>query len=167
MPPARTLDQIHKSLRHAAVAKGYTTFPRLGGPQSQTFEFQKGGVARAIVAYRDVGKKTHYATPTRLWIEGLDLVLRRYSQLQGSVKVLPPAFAIVVDNIRNAYLVVPIQELLQLYLKRVRKPHPEDSRQFTFTIEARSAGYFLVMPDGLPARPIPDVNSLAPVLAVL
>jgi len=167
LTPSAGWETVYKDLRRAATSKGYTTLPRLGGKHSQTFEFQKAGKPIAIVAFRDVGKKDHYARPNRLWVEGLDLVLARYSDLHKAGSNVPPAFAVVIDNIRTAFIVVPIRELLQLYLKRVAKPHPADSRQFTFTIEVRNAGYYLVMPDDLPARPLADVNSLTPVLAVL
>lgn len=154
-------------MRRAAVSKGYTTLFPLGGKQTQTFEFRKGGKPTAIVAFRDVAKKDDYARPDRLWIEGLDLVLERYVALHASRVTLPPAFAIVIDNIRSGYVVVPIGELLQLYLKRLPKPHSDDSRWRTFTVEVRGDAYFLVMPDDLPAHRLPNVNSLSPILAVL
>lgn len=159
--------QLHNTLRRAAVSKGYTTLFPLGGKQTQTFEFRKGAKPTAIVAFRDVAKKDGYARPDRLWIEGLDLVLERYVALHGSHVKLPPAFAIVIDNMRSGYVVVPIGELLQLYLRRLPKPHADDTRWRTFTVEVRGNAYFLVMLDDLPAHPLPDVNSLSSIIAVL
>jgi hypothetical protein len=86
--------QIYNTLRRAAVPKGYTTLFPLGGKQTQTFEFRKGGKPTAIVAFRDVAKKGDYARPNRLWVEGLDLVLERYVELHGSRVRLPPSFAL-------------------------------------------------------------------------
>ena len=149
------------------MPKGYTTLYPIGGRGSQTFEFRKRATPTAIVAFRDVGQKVDYARPNRLWIEGMDLVFNRYYDLHNSGRKLPPAFAVVIDNIRGVHVIVPVREILQLYLKRREKPHPANSRQYTFVVEVRGSGYFLVMPDDAPARPLPDVNSFAPILAVL
>ncbi len=160
-------ETLRDALRRAAVAKGYTTLPQLGDAHSQTYEFQKAAKPKAIVAFRDVGRKADYARPERLWVEGLDLVLQRYSSLNVSAPRLPPAFAVVSDNLRGHFVVIPIKDVLLRYLSRLRKPHADGSRVLTLTIEVRTDGYFLVMPDDEPNRPLPDVDTFAPILRVL
>ena len=160
-------ETIRDTLRRVAVAKGYTTLPHLGDAHSQTYEFRKAGKPKAIVAFRDVGKKATYARPNRLWVEGLELVLDRYMNLNLSEPRLPPAFAVVSDNLRGHFVVAAIKDVLLRYHSRLQKPHAEGSRVFTLTIEVRASSSFLVMPEDEPNRPLPDVDTFAPILRVL
>jgi hypothetical protein len=80
---------------------------------------------------------------------------------------LPPAIAVVIDNIHDSYLVVTIDELLRLYWERLKKPHLKGSRQFTFQVEWRAGGYSLVMPGNRPNIPLTHVNSIQSVVLLL
>src|SRR5438046_6924800 len=160
-------EQIYVQLQQAAAPKGYAAPFQLGGAASQTFEFRHAGKPKAIVAFRDLAKDSDYARPDRLWAEGLDLVLARYAALHQSKVSVPPAFAVVIDNIRGNYVTVPMRDLLSLYLKRLPKPHARGSRWRTFVIDVRGGAYYLVMPDDLPALPLPSVNTLTPIITAL
>ena len=73
----------------------------------------------------------------------------------------------MIDNIGDSYAVVTMDELLRLYLERLRKPHAPGSRQFTFQVERRDKKYFLVMPGGQPPQPLLNVNSVDSIVLVL
>ena len=100
--------------------------------------------------------------PDRPWVEGLDLVLDRYARLaeENPHGSLPPAVAIVIDNIGQAYVVVPLNDLLDLYLHRIRSNLNPKSRKFTFVLIRGQDGYSLQMPHDKSEVPLTTVNSL-------
>ena len=130
-------------------------------------EFRIGRSPVLLIAFRDLGRKPDYSTPDRLWAEGLDLVLDRYSELSKTNPKMPPAIAVVIDNIGNSYAVVTMDELVQLYFERRKKPHAPGSRQFTFQVERQDNKYFLVMPEGRPPQPLLNVNSVDSIVLLL
>lgn len=97
----------------------------------------------------------------------MELVIDRYLALNVSQPRLPPAFAVVSDNLRGHFVVVPIKDILLRYHSRLQKPHADGSRVYTLAIEVRESGYFLVMPEDEPNRPLPDVDTFAPILSAL
>ena len=119
-----------------------------------------------LVAFRDVGLKRNYSRPDRLWVEGLDLVLDRYAKLsqENTGEPLPMAIAVVSDSIGDAYIVVRLNDLLDLYVYRIRNNSDPDSRKFTFVVIRRSKEYFLQMPRGESEIPLRTVNSLQSII---
>lgn len=162
-------DQLYVELQQKAERLGYFPPLQLGATNSQSYEFQMGNRPVLLVAFRDVGLKRNYSRPDRLWVEGLDLVLDRYAKIaeENPGGPLPPAIAVVIDNIGGAYVVVRLNDLLDLYLHRIRSnPNPE-SRKFTFVLIRRPDGYFLQMPRDKSEVPLTTVNSLQSVVSFL
>ncbi len=162
-------EQLDVELQRKAEKLGYDAPRQIGGDASQTFEYQRNRQPVLLVAFRDVGLKPDYARPDRLWVEGLDLVMKRLVEI-GNLRpqeALPPAIAIVIDNIGDSYVLVTLSDLFEIYRARMNEPHAKGSRQFTFAVERRSAGYFLVTPGDEPNAPLLNVGSMAPVVALL
>jgi hypothetical protein len=160
-------EQVYGELQRKAERLGYSPPVQIGSGNSQVFEFRIGRKPVLLVAFRDLGRKPDYSMPNRLWAEGLDLVLDRYTELTKAGEKRPPAIAVVIDNIGDSYAVVTMDELLSLYLERGKKQHTPGSRQFTFQVERRDNKYFLVMPEGLPAQPLLNVNSVDSIVLLL
>src|SRR5437763_16150333 len=156
--------QVCSELQLKAQRLAYSPPAQLGSANSQIFEFRIDKKPVLLIAFRDLGRKPDYSMPDRLWAEGLELVLDRYSELSSAGKKLPPAIAVVIDNIGDSYAVVTMDELLRLYLERLKRPHSLNSRQFTFQVERRDDKYFLVMPEGQAAQPLLNVNSVDSIL---
>src|SRR5437764_8854722 len=116
-------EQVYSELQRKAERLGYSPPVQLGSANSQIFEFRIDEKPVLLIAFRDLVRKPDYSMPDRLWAEGLDLVLDRYSELSRAGLKLPPAIAVVIDNIGDSYAVVTMDELLQLYLERLKKPH--------------------------------------------
>jgi hypothetical protein len=162
-------ERLYVELERKASKLGYDPPHQIGSDASQTFEFRIRGKPVLLIAFRDLGLKPDYARPNRLWAEGLDLVLKRYLEIAKTTSEpqLPPAIAIVIDNIGDSYIVVKMNDLLKLYRERVKRPHAAGSRPFTFVVEHRDEGYFLVMPQDLPSVPLVNVNSMDSVVELL
>jgi hypothetical protein len=162
-------DQLYIELQQRAERLGYFPPLQLGKGNSQTYEFQLGNRAILLIAFRDVGLKLNYSRPDRLWVEGLDIALDRYAKLsqQNAGEPLPPAVAVVTDNIGEAYVVVRLNDLFDLYLYRIRNNLDPESRKFTFVLIRRSKEYFLQMPRGEPEVRLSTVNSMRSIITVL
>lgn len=160
-------EQVYSELQRKAERFGYSPPTQLGSANSQVFEFRIDKRPVLLVAFRDLGRKPDYSMPNRLWAEGLELVLDRYSELSKAGVKVPPAIAVVIDNIGDSYAVVTMDELLRLYLERLKRPHTPGGRQFTFQVERQANKYFLVMPEGQPPQPLVNVNSVDSILLLL
>jgi hypothetical protein len=162
--------QIYLELKQKADELGYSAPVPLGSGNSQSYEFQIDNQPALLVAFRDVGLKPNYSKPDRLWVEGLDLVLDRYTYTtlakDKRARTLP-SFAIVSDNIRNAYVVVSLNNLFELYLHRIHSNPDPNSRKFTFVVIHRQQGYLLQMPREKSEVALTTVNSLATVVSQL
>jgi hypothetical protein len=156
-------------MQQKAERLGYFPPLQLGTANSQTYEFQIGTRPVLLVAFRDVGLKRNYSRPDRPWVEGLDLVLDRYAKLadENPGGPLPAAIAVVIDNIGGAYVVVRLNNLIDLYLHRIRSNPDPESRKFTFVLIRRPEGYFLQMPRDTSEVPLTTVNSLESVVSLL
>jgi hypothetical protein len=162
-------EQLYVELQRKAERLGYLPPLQLGTANSQTYEFQIGNRPALLVAFRDVGLKRNYSRPDRPWVEGLDLVLDRYAKLaeENPRGPLPPAVAIVIDNIGGAYVVVRLNDLLDLYRHRIRSNLDPKSRKFTFVLIRRQDGYSLQMPHDKSEMPLTIVNSMESVVSLL
>jgi hypothetical protein len=162
-------EELYVELQRKAERLGYDPPMMLGeSDNSQTYEYRIGRKPVLLIAFRDLGRKPDYARPDRLWAEGLDLVLNRYLAIARAAPgaELPPAIAIVIDNIGESYVVVPMNELIELYRARMKQPQGR-GRHFTFVVEHRAGGYFLVMPDDRPNVPLTHVDSMKSVVDLL
>lgn len=156
-------------LQQKAERLGYDPPSQIGSGNSQTYEFRVKKHPVLLLAFRDLGLKPGYATPNRLWAEGLDLVLNRYQTLAAATPkvTLPQAIALVIDNIGGHYVIVSMNELLELYLERRKTPKAEGSRQLTFMIERRDSSYCLLMPNDIPPVALVHVDSMDPIVQLL
>ena len=161
-------EQLYVELQRKAEKLGYDVPMTIGSDNSQTFEYRIKKKPVLLIAFRDLGLKPKYSSPNRLWSEGLDLVLKRYIELakQTPLEKLPPAIAIVVDNIGDSYVVVTMNELFELYRERI-KSSISKSRKFTFVVERRDMKYYLVMPEGLPEVPLLNVSRMDSIVVLL
>jgi hypothetical protein len=169
MKEMKRWEQLYIELERKANRLGYDPPLMLGNSDnSQTYEYRIRRKPVLLISFRDLGRKQDYARPNRLWAEGLDLILNRYIEIVSSAQhvKLPPAIAIVIDNIGCSYVVVRINELLDLYTARINQSQ-RGKRHFTFVVERSDEGYFLVMPDGRPNVPLPHINSMRFVIDLL
>src|SRR5689334_21500417 len=95
-------ERVYAALQQRSERLGYSPPTRIGGEQSQVYEFRVRGEPVLLLAFRDLARKEDYKVQNRLWAEGLDLVLERYQQLSKVGKRLPQSAAIVIDNIGEA-----------------------------------------------------------------
>ena len=162
-------EQLYVELQRKTEKFGYDPPHRIGGDLSQTFEYRRKRKPVLLIAFRDVGLKPDYVRPNRLWVEGLDLVMTRLVEIgrERPAEPLPPAIAIVIDNIGDSYVVVTLTELFDVYWERVEHPRMQGSRQFTFAVERRESGYYLVAPGNEPNVPLLNVGSMDPIVALL
>ena len=136
-------EQLYVELQRKAERLGYDPPWMLRDlDNSQTYEYRIRRRPVLLIAFRDLGRKPDYARPDRLWAEGLDLVLKRYLEIADTDPgaKLPPAIAIVIDNIGDSYVVVRMNELIELYRARIKQSQ-EGGRHFTFVVERRASGY--------------------------
>jgi len=159
-------EQLYVELERKAERLGYDPPTQIGTDNSQTFEYRINNKPVLLIAFRDLGLKPGYTRPDRLWAEGLDLVLERYLEIVKQTPAeLPPAIAVVIDNIGGSYVIVRMNELIELY--RARRQTSTGIRKLTFVVERRDNGYFLVMPHGFPAKPLIHINNMASVVSLL
>ena len=137
---------VYNELQKKAERLGYDPPRQIGSGQSQVFEYRVNREPVLLLAFRDLARKPDYAVPNRLWAEGLDLVLERYQELQRLGKPMPQAAAVVIDNIGDAYAVVMMNELFDLYQRMGAPAAPDGSRRFTFVVIRDEPGYSLQMP---------------------
>ncbi|SRR6266571_492318 len=114
-------EAVYSDLQRKAEQLGYSPPVQLGSSNSQTFEFRTRGRPVLLIAFRDLGRKPDYSMPNRLW-RGSTWFWIATRNCQRRVR-RRPAIAVVIDNIGDSYAVVTMDELLQLYLERVKKPH--------------------------------------------
>lgn len=160
-------EQVYNQLQKKAERLGYNPPKQRGSGNSQVFEFRHGPNPVLLLAFRDLARKEDYKVPNRLWAEGLDLVLERYSELAAVGKQLPQAAAIVIDNLGDSFVVVMINELLDLYRDKGAPSAPDGSRRFTFVLQREPDGYYLQMPYGQPAVRLTSVNSVDSLVLLL
>jgi hypothetical protein len=161
-------EKVYNLLQQKSEKLGFDPPEQIGSANSQVFEYSWRGVPVLIIGFRDLGRKPGYSAPNHLWAEGLDLVLNRYKELARSGRTpLPQAAAIVIDNIGDAYIVVMITELLELYRTKGLPTAPDGSRRFTFVVRREPTGYFLKMPYGLSDVPLTSVNKIESLLLLL
>jgi hypothetical protein len=159
-------EQLYVELERKASKLGYDPPFQIGSDNSQTFEYRINNKPVLLIAFRDLALKPGYARPDRLWAEGLDLVLERYLEIVKKVPAeLPAAIAVVIDNIGGSYVIVQMNELIDLY--RARMKTSTGIRKFTFVVQRRENNYFLVMPYNFPAKPLVHVNNMASVVNLL
>src|SRR5438094_1490517 len=94
-------EQLYVELQRKSERLGYDPPKLIGEGSSQTYEYRFKRKSVLLIAFRDLGLKPGYSTPNRLWAEGLDLVLKRFLEIAKAAPgiKLPPAIAIVIDNI--------------------------------------------------------------------
>lgn len=160
-------EQVYNQLQKRAERLGYYPPKQRGSGNSQVFEFRHGSNPVLLLAFRDLARKEDYKVPNRLWAEGLDLVLERHSELAAAGKPLPQAAAIVIDNLGDAFVVVMINELLDLYREKGALATPDGSRRFTFVVQRESDGYYLQMPFGQTPVRLTSVNSVDSLVLLL
>jgi len=159
-------EQLYVELERKAEKIGYDPPTQIGSDNSQTFEYRINNKPALLIAFRDLGLKPGYRRPDRLWAEGLDLIFERYLEIiKQTPGQFPPAIAIVIDNIGGSYVIVPMNDLIELY--RARMKTSRGIRKFTFVVERRDNGYFLVMPHDLPAKPLIHIDNMASVVSLL
>jgi hypothetical protein len=160
-------EQVYNELQRKAERLGYAPPKQLGSGLSQVFEFRDRSDPVLLLAFRDLARKPDYKVPNRLWAEGLELVLERYTKLAALGKRLPQAAAIVIDNRGDAFVVVMINELLDLYREKGALTTPDGGRRFTFVVECEPDGYYLQMPFGRPSVRLTSVNSVESLVLLL
>lgn len=161
-------EQLYDELQRKADRIGYKPPRDLGQRNSQSFEFKWKGRPVLLIAFRDLAQDPNYAVPDRLWAEGLDLIEHRYAELAAAAPggSLPAAIALVIDNLRNAYIVVTLNELLELRRERARND-PNAGDRLTFVVLYRPEGYLLRMPAGGDPVPLTEVNSIESIVLLL
>jgi hypothetical protein len=161
-------EKIYNLLQQKSERLGFDPPEQIGSANSQVFEYSWKGVPVLIIRFRDLGRKPNYSAPNHLWAEGLDLVLSRYKELARLGRApLPQAAAIVIDNIGDAYIVVMITELLELYRTKGLPTSPDGSRRFTFVVRREPTAYYLKMPYGLNDMLLTAVNNIDSLLLLL
>lgn len=165
--PMQRWEKVYNQLQGRAERLGYNPPTQIGGAQSQVFEFKVRGTPVLLLAFRDLARKEDYKVHNRLWAEGLDLVLERYEALEKQGKLLPQAAAIVIDNLGDAFVVVMMNELLDLYRQKGALGAKDGHRRFTFVVQREPEGYFLQMPYGRPPVPLTSVNSIDSLVLLL
>jgi hypothetical protein len=161
-------EQLYVELERKAEKLGYDPPTQIGSDNSQTFEYRINNKPVLLIAFRDLGLKPGYTRPDRLWAEGLDLVLERYLEIVKQTPAkLPPAIAVVIDNIAGSYVIVPMNELIELYRVRMKNSYSRGNRKLTFVVERSDDSYFLVMPHNFPAKPLINVNNMTSVVELL
>jgi hypothetical protein len=161
-------EKVYNELQRKSERIGYDPPEQIGSANSQIYEYSWHGRPILIIAFRDLAQKPDYALPNRLWAEGLDLILKHYNKLaREGGQPLPQAVAVVIDNLRDAYIVVMITELLELYRSRRALGATDGRRHFTFVVRREDSNYFLVMPDGYPEMPLSSVNEIDSLLLLL
>jgi len=165
--PMQRWEQVYNELQRKAEKLGFRPPTQIGGTGSQVFEFRIGKEPALLLAFRDLARKEDYKVKNRLWAEGLDLVLDRFDQLSRLGKQLPQAAAIVIDNIGDAFVVVMIDELVQLYREKGALNNQDGHRHLTFNIQIESDGYYLQMPFGRPPVLLSSVNSVESLVLLL
>jgi hypothetical protein len=153
--------EVYIELQRRSEKLGYNPPKKIGSGKSQIFEYRIGQRPVLLLAFRDLGQKEDYARPNRLWAEGLELVLQRYNELEREgIAPLPLAAAIVIDNIGDSYVVVMMDKLISLYRSKGASTSRDGSRHVTFVAIRENDRYFLQKPDGHPAIPLTNVNSI-------
>jgi hypothetical protein len=160
-------EHVYNQLQKRAERLGYNPPRQLGGVQSQVFEFKIRSGPVLLLAFRDLARKEDYKVHNRLWAEGLELVLERYQELERQGEPLPQAAAIVIDNLGDAFVVVMMNELLELYREKGALKAPDGHRRFTFVVQREADGYYLQMPFGRPPVPLTSVNSIESLVLLL
>lgn len=160
-------EKVYDELQRKAARLGYNPPTQIGAGLSQVFEFKLRGSPVLLLAFRDLGRKQDFKVPNRLWAEGLDLVLERYEELSRKGKTLPQAAAIVIDNIGNAFVVVMMNELLDLYREKGALGTDDGHRRLTFIVQREPDGYYLQMPYGRPPVRLTSVNSVDSLVLLL
>jgi hypothetical protein len=160
-------ERVYNELQYKSERMGYDAPERIGSANSQIYEYSWRGTPVLIIAFRDLAQRPDYALPNRLWAEGLDLVLKHYDRRESEGGTLPQAAAIVIDNLRDAYIVVMITELLELYRSRRALDASDGRRHFTFVVRREDSDYFLVMPDSSCEMPLTTVNKIDNLLLLL
>ena len=159
-------EQLYNELERKAARLGYNPPLQIGSATSQVFEFRVRNEPVLLLAFRDLARKEDFKVHNRLWAEGLDLVLRRYAELSNAGRPLPQAAAIVIDNIGDSFIVVMMNELLELY-RRKGAFAEDEHRRFTFVVQREKDGYFLQMPNGESPLKLTSVNSVDSLVLLL
>ncbi len=160
--------KVYIELQRRSEKIGYKPPKIIGSGKSQVFEYRIGQRPVLLLAFRDLGRKVDYARPNRLWAEGLELILQRYSELErDGISPLPQAAAIVIDNIGDSYVVVMLDELITLYRAKGALTSRDGSRHFTFVVIRDGKTYFLQRPDDQPPIPLTYVNSIESLFLLL
>jgi hypothetical protein len=153
-------EQVYNDLQRRAERLGYNAPTQIGNSRSQVFEFRIRSQPVLLLAFRDLARKEDYRVHNRLWAEGLDLILQRFDELARQGKPLPQAAAIVIDNLGDSFVVVMMNELLDLYREKGALGLPDGHRRLTFVVQREPDGYYLQMPYGEAAVPLSSVNSI-------
>ena len=165
--PLRRWEEAYNELQRRAEHIGYDPPTQIGSGTSQVFEFRARRRPVLVLAFRDLARKDDYKVKNRLWAEGLDLVLDRFNDLSRQGKPLPRAAAIVVDNKADNFVVVMMDELLNLYQRKGALGIHDGHRRLTFVIEKEDGQYALQMPFGEVATPLTSVNSVDSLVLLL
>ena len=165
--PQKRWEQVYNELQRESERLGYNPPRQIGGPQSQVFEYSSKAGPVLLLAFRDLAQKPDYAAPNTLWAEGLDLVLERFQELARLGKRTPQAAAIVIDNKVGKYVVVMINELIDLYRQKGAPASPDGSRRFTFVVIREEDGYSLQMPFGRQPLALTSVDSVSSLTLLL
>jgi len=96
-------------------------------------------------------------------------VLVENGDLRAALAKLPAkqAAAIVLDNMAGSFIVVMIDELIQLYREKGALNKHDSHRRLTFTIQREPDGYFLQMPYGRPPVRLSSVDSVEELVLLL
>lgn len=163
----RRWEQAYNELQRKAEKIGYEPPTQLGSGTSQVFEFRSRRKPVLLLAFRDLARKEDYKVHNRLWAEGLDLVLERFDELSRLGQPTPRAAAIVVDNKADTFIVVMMDELLELYRRKGALGQKDGHRRLTFVVQKDGGMYSLQMPFGQPSVPLTSVNSVDPLVLLL
>ena len=89
------------------------------------------------------------------------------NELAKQSKPTPRAAAIVVDNQADVFVVVMMDELLELYRRKGALGTKDGHRRLTFVVEKEGNEYFLQMPFGGQSVPLTSVNSVDSLVLLL
>jgi hypothetical protein len=160
-------EEVYNEIQRKSERIGYNPPTQIGGRGSQVFEFRINKQPVLLLAFRDLARKPDYKLPNDLWAEGLELILTRLDEISKQGKERPQAAAIVTDNIGNAFVVVMMDELIEMYQQKGSFDATDGHRRFTFVVQRDGNKYSLRMPNGQPSKPLTSVNSVESLLLLL
>ncbi len=166
----RPWEKLYVELDRAASRLGYSAPYQLGSGNSQCFGFKYARRPVVLFGFRDLARDpAKYKAEDHLWVEGFGPILREYVRLitEDEEQELPISYGIVIDNMENRFVVVPLRLLLATYELRSELRF-EKLRNLTFgLIRGPGHGYTLQTPAGAANIVLEKVDTLQPILDAL